>query len=515
MDTETQHRFSGAVTVFHGRRLPEKATPAGYSALIGAYDISAPLPNTLFATGERHRTYQDAGWHILTPRHAPKASLEGHLTFALKYEGLDLAVLKRLFLAAGPNKIEAMVRAKPTGRYSRRVWFLYEWLTGEQLDLPEATKGEYVPAVDPRKQWAIDGENSPRHRVRNNLPGTPLFCPLIFRTQKLDEFIKMNLPDRAREVVANVPRNLLARAAAFLLLKDSRSSYAIEGESPPNNRIQRWGRTIGEAGRQPIDLREILRLQKIVIGDARFVQLGLRRKGGFVGVHDRRTHIPFPDHISARPEDLTSLMDGMFAFDRGPSQKLDAVFAAAILAFGFIYIHPFEDGNGRIHRYLIHHVLIRRGVNPPASVFPVSAAILEQIDKYRHTLENYSKRLLPAIEWRTTEDNNVHVLNNTADFYRFFDATPHAEFLYACVLKTIEEDLPEETTFLKRYDTFSKRVEDIVDMPTRMMDLLFRFLKQNNGRLSKRAMKGEFSELTAREKELIERVFKDVFVDSE
>ena len=35
-----------------------------------------------------------------------------------------------------------------------------------------------------------------------------------------------------------------------------------------------------------------------------------------------------------------------------------------------------------------------------------------------------------------TDTNNVRVLNDTADFYCFFDATPHAEFLYACVRQT-------------------------------------------------------------------------------
>lgn len=72
----------------------------------------------------------------LIDRHAPDATLEGHLTFALKYEGLDLAVLKRLFLATGPASLEAMVRAHPTGSYARRIWFLYEWLLGSRLDLP-------------------------------------------------------------------------------------------------------------------------------------------------------------------------------------------------------------------------------------------------------------------------------------------------------------------------------------------------------------------------------------------
>ena len=506
-----QHHFSGPVTVFHERAVPERATPAGYSALIDAYSLRVPLPRTLSATGEHHRIRNEAGWRVLTPRHAPSPDLEGHLTFALKYEGVDLAVLRRLFAAVEKAEIEAIVRAKPTGSYSRRIWFLYEWLLGTRLDLPDADKGTYDPVIDPEQQWAIPGENSPRHRVRNNMPGTPEFCPLVFRTPALNEFAAMDLIQRAQEVVANVPNDILARTAAFLLLKDSRSSYAIEGERPPQDRIQRWGRAIGEAGKRSIDLDELLRLQAIVIGDARFVRLGLRQEGGFVGEHDRDTRLPIPDHISARPDDLMSLINGMVDFDRGPALRLDAVIAAAVLSFGFVYVHPFIDGNGRIHRYLIHHVLARRGFNPAGVVFPVSAAILARIDEYRAALEGYSRRLLPVIDWESTADGNVKALNETADFYRFFDATPHAEFLYRCVKQTIEEDLPRETEFLERYDQFRARIEAIVDMPDRTIDLLFRFLHQNAGRLSKRAREQEFSKMTEAEVSAAEAAYLSSF----
>ena len=107
--------YSQSVRVFREQRLPVTATPAGYAALIDAYDLHVPLPRTLSATGERHRTLAQAGWRIFSPRHVPPASLAGHLTFALKHEGLDLAVLKRLFRATGPAPIEAIVRASPTG----------------------------------------------------------------------------------------------------------------------------------------------------------------------------------------------------------------------------------------------------------------------------------------------------------------------------------------------------------------------------------------------------------------
>ncbi|WP_245306938.1 MULTISPECIES: hypothetical protein [unclassified Rhizobium] len=91
--------------------------------------------------------------------------LGGSPTFALKYEGLDLAVLRALFQAVGPAPFEGIVRAQPTGRYARRLWFLHEWLLGTALDLPDAGNGVYAPIIDPELQWATEGTTSTRHRV--------------------------------------------------------------------------------------------------------------------------------------------------------------------------------------------------------------------------------------------------------------------------------------------------------------------------------------------------------------
>jgi len=62
------------VNVFHQRRLPESATPAGYGALIDAYDLDVPAPIRLSATGRRHRVIDTADWLIMTPRHQPHCS---------------------------------------------------------------------------------------------------------------------------------------------------------------------------------------------------------------------------------------------------------------------------------------------------------------------------------------------------------------------------------------------------------------------------------------------------------
>ena len=504
--------FSRITNVLRERRLPGPGLPAGYAALIDEYELAVPLPETLAAIGLHHRIICQDGWRMLTPRHQPAPSLEGHLTFALKHERLDLAVLKRLFLALDTQAIESIVSAKPTGIYARRIWFLYEWLTGKTLDVPISLGSvKYVPAMEPSKYLPGKGTRSPRQRVVNNLPGTPDFCPVVARTPLLDQFAALDLAAAAARAVESVPSDLLSRTAAFLLLEDSKASYFIEGENPPQSRIQRWGRAIGEAGKRPLDLEELLRLQRTVISDTRFIPMGLRLEGGFIGERDRFTQTPLPVHIGAGPEALDSLINGVIAFEQASGMYLDPVIAAAVLAFGFVYVHPFVDGNGRIHRYLFHQVIARRGFAPKGVTFPISAAILGDMEGYRRVLERYSRRLMPVVQWKPTDRGNVEVLNDTADFYRFFDATPHAEFLYKCVRRTVEQDLPTEAGYLRRQDDAIRRIMNRVEMPDQLASQFLLFVRQNGGSLPRRRREGEFEALEDREVEELEEIVRDAF----
>jgi hypothetical protein len=501
------------VNHFHGRALPEPGVPAGYASVIERFGLALPLPPTLAAIAGRHRRQSYPAWQLLTPRHRPVDTLGGHLVFALKWEGVDLAVLAALFKVVRAEDVAAIVRAKPTGSFARRIWFLYEWLTGHELDVPDPGKVRMVPVVDDEQQVALStGTQSRRHKVLNNLPGPRGFCPMIRWTPALRAAAAGRLDTRARDIIGRTRHDLVTRAAAFLLLSDSKSSFAIEGERPTNARTARWAQAIGEAGTRPISIDEMERLQRIVIGDARFMQLGLRQQGGFVGTHDRDTREPIPEHISARPQDLKSLMAGIIDYDaRSLNGKVDPVAAAAAIAFGFVYVHPFEDGNGRLHRWLIHHVLATAGSNPPGLVFPISAAILRRIDNYNAVLQSYSVPLLPLIDWQATRDGNVEVQNDTADYYRYFDATRHAEFLYGCVEQTVDQDLPAEVRFLEAFDSFSVGIKAIVEMPDREVDRLRGFLAQGNGRLSQRARDREFRALTEEETIRVEALYAELF----
>jgi len=505
--------LSRPVMDFRGTSLPEAAIPAGYAALIHRYDLQLPLPPVLAAIARRHHPRPSDDWILLTPRHAPMPGLGAQLTFAFRYEGLNLQVLSRLFAVIDAEVFASIVRASPTGRFARRLWFLYEWLTGRTLDVEDPGKIRFISVLDSDQQYGLaHGDPSPRHKVINNLPGTPFFCPLVRRTSVLAAYTARNLNEQAGEVMGRVRSDIMARAAAFLLMNDSKSSFEIEGERPSGSRAARWGQAIAQAGSRALTVEELDRLQSVVIGDARFVRLGLRREGGFVGMHDRDTNMPVPDHISARFEDLPRLMDGLTAYAaRVAAGGLDPVVVAASLAFGFVYIHPYVDGNGRLHRWLIHHALAQADYGPRGLVFPVSAAILRNLDRYRAVLESYSAPLLTCIEWRPTEGGNVEVLNDTFDGYRSFDATQHAEFLYDCVAQTVEYDLPEEVWFLEAFDRFDKAVQTLVDMPSSQVELLRAFLAQNGGHLSKRAREGEFAALEAGEIGQIEGLYAEIF----
>lgn len=499
-------------TVFQEKTVPAGARLAGLAAIVQALAIPGPVrrPSCVSEQHVRGSHRNEGAWMVFDKRYWPGDTFADHLTFALRHEDLDLLILKRIFEAAPQAEVETIVRAAPTGIPARRGWYLYELLTGRTLDVDDASSAA-VDLLDPQAYFTGKPRLSKRHRVRDNLLGTGRFCPVIRRTEALTEFLKLDLSSKARETVGRTGAHLVARAASFMLLADSRASFEIEGERPPRNRLERWGRAVLQAGRNRLTLDEIIRLQRILIEDTRFVQAGLRTDGVFLGERDHYSD-PLPEFIGARPDDLGDLMGGLLeANNRMRSDGIDPVLKAAATAFGFVYVHPFQDGNGRMHRCLIHHVLAERKFTPPGMVFPVSSVMLDRIDDYRATLQSHSGPLMPYIEWRPTPERNVEVLNKTADLYRYFDCTGEAEFLYACVARTVEHDLPREIDYLRRHDEAIRRIMDAVEMPDRVAENLIIYIRQNSGSLSKKRRRGEFKQLREGEVTLIEGIVNEAF----
>lgn len=500
---------------YQNEPIPEDTNLVGWAYLTHSLSIDVPV-RQMSCVSQKHimgSQRQEGPWIIFDKRYAPEDTPINHIVFAFRHENIDLLILKRAFEKLPQGDIEKFISATPTGSVARRIWFFYELLTGQTLDLKDAPKVAAIDALDAEHYFTSRSKLSQRHRVRDNLLGNGDFCPVIRRTAKLQSFIDLNLANMAANTVGRTSAHLISRAASFMLLADSRASFAIEGERPPRNRLERWGQAVLEAGKRPLNQTEIYRLHRILLGDDRFTQVGYREDGVFLGERDHNND-PVPEFIGARQEDVPELMTALNTCNnRMRPQDIDPVIQAAIIAFGFVYIHPLEDGNGRLHRCLVHHVLAERKFTPKDMVFPVSSVMLDRIEDYQKTLQDHSTPLMPFIEWHTTPTHNVEVTNDTADLYRYFDCTKAAEFLYECVKKTVEVDLPKEISYLSAHDEAEKNIMEMVEMPNRLAQNLILFIRQNNKTLPRKRREKEFKKLKDSEVVAIEKIVADAFAD--
>jgi hypothetical protein len=472
----------------------------GQAALVDRMGLRCPPPSVTSLSGPgARRTIIENGRHFekYGPAYAPEDTLAGHLKFALKYEPVDMGVIAQTMKSAHPAELGAWVGREPNGAYARRAWFLYEWITGKRLDLPDAGAVAYTPALDPARNITATATMSRRHKVQDNLLGVPGYCPSVRRTAVLDDFKAQALDQEARAILAGCDPQVLARAANYLYTKETRTSFEIEREVATGKRAERFVAALrSTASFDPTDVAGLTALQNMIV-DPRYAATGLRDFQNFVGetVGGYREVVHF---ICPKPDDLPTLTAAWGRMAQRLKGTSDPVVAAALVAFGFVFLHPFEDGNGRIHRYLIHQVLSQERFTPTDMLFPVSAAILRDLKGYDAALESFSKPINAFIDWSWTPGKQIAVANDTADLYRYFDATALAEFLYGRIADTIRIDLKEELTYVAVYDEAFRAVRDIIDMPDRRASLLVRLCLQNSGKLSNRK-RNDFPELTEAE----------------
>jgi hypothetical protein len=490
--------------------------PAGYVALIERYELEV-IPNwhkSLVAASGIHRVDSTGGVveEIYPARFWPGDSLGDHLEFALKYDGTNLGILDRLFRVMEIQDLLTYAQSKPTGKYARRLWFLYEFLTGKTLPLDDLKQGNYIDLLDPDEYYTVAPAGQVRRqRVNDNLLGDYHFCPMIRRTETLRGFEDMDLPKRCRKVISAYSPELLKRALSYLYTKETKSSFEIESLKPSATRTERFVALLQLAEREDFcDESHLIDLQNRIV-DPRFRDSEYRMNQNYVGqtVAWQRENIHF---VSPKPEDLRDLMAGLTSAHRRMDEGgVSAVAHAATVAYGLVFLHPFEDGNGRIHRFLIHNILARRGFTPEGIMFPVSAAMLRNSADYDASLEAFSRPLMALVEYSLDDEGRMTVYNETATWYRYIDMTPQTEALFAFIEQTIDTVLVEELTFLANYDESKQAIQRIVDMPDRQIDIFIRFCLQNNGRLSARKRASRFDFLSDDEVARMEQAVQSAY----
>lgn len=474
---------------------------AGYAFLIERYQLTV-LPNwhtsSVNQTGAQRSIIKDRQMESVYPQsYWPGEGTGGHLEFALKYDGVNLGILSALFDVIEPEELVVWISSKPTGKYARRIWFLYEFLTGKQLLLPDLTKGNYIELLEPDRYYTTaPGRRVQRQRVIDNLLGGRSFCPIIRRTEKLAAMEEFDLRKHCEDVVTSYPPELLRRALSYLYNKETKSSFEIEHVKPSPSRTEKFIGLLEMAEHKDFCEKTLLIDVQNRTVDPRFRDTDYRTNQNYVG-QAISYQKQFVHYVCPKPEDLPGLMDGLLgAHQVMRNGAVPAVIHAAVISYGFVFMHPFEDGNGRIHRFLIHNILFLRGVIPKGLMFPVSAAMLKNPALYDHSLEVFSNPLMRLVEYDLDDLGQMSVPGDTGRLYRYIDMTAQAEILYDFVGLTIEHELVEELDFLANYDKAKQALQEIVDMPDRLVDLFIKLCLQNSGRLSARKREAHFGFLT-------------------
>jgi hypothetical protein len=291
--------------------------------------------------GKTEEIYPKAYW--------PGDSDFAHLEFALKREGLHLQLLRALLPRLSAEQLTAYIKSKPTSAYARRIWFLYEKFSGQKLDLQDLKQGNYENLLDARIYYTGPIARITRQRINFNLPGTLAFSPMVRRTKMLKAAEAKQLDQRCRKVIEAFPPEIYARALQFLYTKETKSSYAIERETPDVKRAQKFVEALKEASQRDYLLKETLAALQQAVVDPRFANTGWRDTiaeqnyvGRSVGLTEEEVHF-----VAPKPEDLAGLMNAYLdAARRILNSKTHPVVAAAIITYPFVFLQPRRAGGG-------------------------------------------------------------------------------------------------------------------------------------------------------------------------
>jgi hypothetical protein len=436
-----------------------------------------------------------------------------HLEFSLKYDDFGLDFLKAVLEKITIEQIETFVADSPASKYARKIGFLYEFLTGKEINLLKPVSGNYVDLLDNRKYITGKTIKNTRWRINDNLLGTAMYCPVVRKTKKLEELLSINISKKVQDFKNDYDHDVFKRAINYLYKKETKSSYEIEHEKPSLDRMEKFVTLLIKAGTEASEevlSRERLTLLQNAIVDPRFAADDYRDFQNYIG-ESLPNFLEDIHYICPPPAILLSLMNGLQELALKTIGTFPEI-RAALIPFGFVFVHPFEDGNGRLHRFLIHDLLVHDRVVPQGLIIPVSAHMLNNMRDYDNVLESYSKPLMQRVKYERSEDGRVRITNlsDIEGYFRYPDLTDQCTYLIHAIHSTLTEDMPGELLFIQRYDEAKKELQYIVDMPDKLISMMLTCLHQNKGVFPKRRRE-YFSKLTDEEINRMQASYRRVF----
>lgn len=418
-------------------------------------------------------------------------SILSHVLFALRYETIQIPILEQALRLVPADELLAGLARQPKGGYLRRAAYFWEKANRQALPLPqETTGGNYLEIFDPAAYYTGQiWERNQKYRVVFNGIGPYEYCPVVKRDEDLEQ-AGVQILERLREWAGD-PKNaeLLDRVMSWAYLSETRDSYAIENEVPSPDKEQSFLQAMTRLrDKTPLTEDYLIELQNLVISNPmkaevqfRTSQNWLQRGGrGAAGIR----------YVPPEPDSMVRLMDGFMRMANA-QDEVPPFIKAALVSFGFVFIHPFMDGNGRISRLLAHHTLNFKGVLPDVNgspaILPLSVAMKKNEKDYLSTLESFS---LPARKlWNVmhiSDSDFVFDFKSSPLIYAHWSGQQAAKYVTACADAALAQTLIDEAVYLQGYDRAFAQIDKTYDLADKAINLLIQWIYGNNGRMPER-----------------------------
>ncbi|MDO4938169.1 MAG: Fic family protein, partial [Sutterellaceae bacterium] len=339
---------------------------------------------------------------LIPVRNAPKdESPITHLLFALRVEGINLAILSAALRKIPAPEIRAAVVEHPSSRYVRMLGFLWESFNNCELEDVNPA-GPRVDLFDSSQYIVGTPVGNNKWRVAFNGLGNLDYCPTVRKTPKIVQALTDQPLKRARDWLKTIGEFNAERAMQWAYLHETKETYALERESEPSgDRRARFLSLLGKAFLQtPLTEDLLCDYQSDIVNNPYFLEFTIRQKQNWLGTGNPRNERSSMSvrYVPPSPDLLAKLMPAWLSMANSLPKTIDPIVAAACTSFGFVYLHPFLDGNGRLSRFLVHQQLAQSGELEPGMLLPISVAMQKNELSYLNALTVFSK---PAREfWR-------------------------------------------------------------------------------------------------------------------
>lgn len=469
--------------IFFG--LVKKMPSVGYEFLRESLELSAFAPSRPAYIGPVTRL-QRTGNTLAVPRHvAPESNSPlAHVLFALKHEGTNLQILAEAMPRISAADMLFELEKSPNGGYIRLACFLWEQFTAQELAPIPPIGGTLQPVFDPERYLTGPVVKNPRWRIAFNGIGSMKYCVAVERTPAIDTAMQSRILDRTKAFIESLGTEMMDRALSWAYLHETDSSFAIEREAPTEDKSRQFIELLKQAHEpRELDQDYLVELQNVAITNPFDKAASFRFEQNWLSGPGRGA--PSVSYLPPPPALAAALMQNLMALASSAPRTIDPVVAASIISFGFVFIHPFMDGNGRLSRFLFHYALCQSGMLEKGLLLPVSVAMKRHEAEYLAALRAYSRPARARWNVRWIDDDTFDFSFHGSDaIYRYWDATACVEFGYRMAEEALEIELRQETTYLAAYDRITRAVNERYDVRGSDLSTLVRSCLENNNTVS-------------------------------